>query len=60
MLCQVCFESFGKFTSGKHHPPATTFALEPDIRAETSDNPFVGATRMLFSEAELIIEAEVG
>jgi hypothetical protein len=59
MLCQVGFESFGKFAPRKHDPPATAFAFKPDIRAQACDRPLVGATWVLFSEAEMIVEAQV-
>jgi hypothetical protein len=57
MLGQVSFESFGKFTARQQYPPPTTFALQPDIRAKTRDNPLIGSTGMLFSEAKMIVEA---
>jgi hypothetical protein len=60
VLCQIGFESFSQFAPSKHNPPATALAFEPDIRAETCDGPLVGATGMLFSEAEMIVEAQVG
>ena len=60
VLCQIGFESFGKFAPSEHDTPATDFAFEPDIRAETCDSPLVGATWMLFSEAEMIVETEIG
>ena len=55
MLCQVGFESFRKLAPCQHYAPSTAFAFEPDIRAETRDDPFVGATWMLLSEAEMVI-----
>lgn len=39
---------------------SATFAFKPDIRAETYHGPFVGAARMLFAEAQVIVELEVG
>ena len=60
MLCKVRLESFCQFTPGQQDAPATASAFKPNIRAETCDGPFVGATRMLFSEAEKIIETQVG
>jgi hypothetical protein len=56
MLCQIGFESFCKFTPREHDPPTTAFALKPNIRTEARDDPLVGTTRMLFSEAEVIVE----
>jgi hypothetical protein len=60
VLCKVNFESLGKFTPRQQDSPPTAFAFETDIRAEACDGPFVGAARMLFSEAELIVETQVG
>jgi hypothetical protein len=60
VLCQIGFESFGKFAAGEHNPSSTALAFEPDIRAETCDGPLIGATGMLFSEAEMVVEAQVG
>jgi len=60
MLCQVGFEPFGKFTPCKHDTMTTTFTYESDIRAETGDGPFIGAAWMLFAEAQMIVELEVG
>lgn len=37
-----------------------TFAFESNIRAETGDSPFIGAARMLFAEAQVIVELQVG
>jgi hypothetical protein len=60
VLCQIGFESFGKFAPSEHDMPATALAFEPDVRAETSDSPLVGATGVLFSKAEMIVEVQVG
>jgi hypothetical protein len=60
VLCQIGFESFGKFAPSEHDASSTALAFKPDIRAETCDSPLVGATWMLFSEAEMIVEAEIG
>ena len=57
---EIGFEPFGEFAPGKHNMAPTTFAFEPDIRAEASDGPFVGAARMLFAKAQVIVELEVG
>ena len=59
MLCKVGFKSLCKFTPREHDAPSTAFAFESDIRAETYDGPFIGATWMLFSEAKMIVETEV-
>jgi len=60
VLCEVNFQSLRKFTPRQQNAPPAAFALEPDIRAEACDRPFVGAARMLFSQAEMIVEAQVG
>lgn len=60
MLCQIRLHSLGKFAAGQHHSSSTARTFQPDIRAETRDNPFIGATRVLFSEAETIIQTQVG
>jgi hypothetical protein len=60
VLCKVGFESLCKFTPRQHDTPSTAFAFESDIRAETCDSPFIGSTWMLFSEAKMVVEAQVG
>ena len=60
MYGKIDLEPFGKFTPCKHDTACASFALEADIRAETRDGPFVGAARMLFAEAQVVVEAKVG
>jgi hypothetical protein len=60
MFGEIGFEPFGKFTAGKHDMASTTFAFEPNICAETGDSPFVGTAGMLFAQAQVIFELEVG
>ncbi len=60
MFCQAGFESLGKFTPREHNPSAAAFAFEADIRTQTRNGPLIGAAGMLFSEAEMIVEMEVG
>jgi hypothetical protein len=57
---KVGFEPFGKFAPREHDAPSAAFALQPDVRAETRDGPFVGAAWMLFAQAQVVVEAEVG
>ena len=59
MLGKVGFESLGKLAPRQQDAPPAAFAFKTDIRAKTYDGPFVGATRMLFSEAEMIVETQV-
>ena len=60
MFCKVGFQSLGKFTPREHNPSPAAFAFEADIRAKACDGPFVRAARMLFAEAKMIVEAQVG
>lgn len=60
MLCQVGFESLGKFAPCEHDAPPTALAFEPDIRAQTRNGPLIGAARVLFPEAKMIVEVQVG
>jgi hypothetical protein len=59
MWSEVGFQSFGKFPPGEHHTPPTAFAFEADVRAKTCDGPFVGTARMLFAQAQVIVELQV-
>jgi hypothetical protein len=59
VLGQVGFESFGQFAAGQHDAPATAYAFQPNIRAKTDNIPFIGATRVLFAQAQLVIKAKV-
>ena len=56
---EIGFQSFCQLASGKHHAPATPFAFQPDIRTETRDDPFIGAARMLFTQAQVIVKSQV-
>jgi hypothetical protein len=58
MLGEIGFEPFGQFTTGKHDPPATAFAFQPNIRAQARDRPLIGATGMLFAQAQVIVEMQ--
>jgi len=60
VIGEIGFKPFGKFAPGKHDVAPTTLAFESDIGAKTSDSPFVGAAGMLFTEAQMIFELEVG
>jgi len=60
MFGKVGLETFGKFTPGKHNTSCAAFTLESDIRAETDHGPFVGAAGMLFAEAQVVVELQVG
>ena len=60
MLGKVDLESPGKLAPCQQDAPPTAFAFQTDIRAKTCDGPFIGAARMLFSEAEMIVETQVG
>ena len=60
MFSEVDFESLCKFAPRQHHAPSAAFAFQPNIRAETRDRPLIGATWMLFAEAQVVVEAKVG
>ena len=60
MFCEIGFEPFGEFAPGKHDAPSAAPAFETDVRAEAGDGPFVGAARVLFAQAQVVVEAEVG
>jgi len=60
VFCEVGFQPFCEFTPCEQDAPPAAFAFEADIRAETGNDPLIGAARMLFSEAEMIVEAQVG
>ena len=60
MVGEIGFEPFGKFAPSKHDVASTTFAFESDIRAEACNGPFVGAARMSFAKAQVIVELKVG
>ncbi len=59
MLGQVCLQSFCQLTPRQQDAPAAASALETDVRAQACDSPLVRTTRMLLSEAEVIVEAQV-
>lgn len=60
VLCEVGFESFCKFAAGKHDTPSTAFAFQPNIRAKTDHGPFIGTARVLFPQAQVIVQLKVG
>ena len=60
MLSQVGFESLCKFTPRQQDASTAPFAFESDVRAKACDGPFVGTAWVLFSEAEMIVETQVG
>jgi hypothetical protein len=59
MFGEIRFEPFGKFTSREHDVSSTAFTFKPDIRAEPGHDPFIGAARMLFTEAEMVFKLKV-
>jgi hypothetical protein len=60
VFSQVGFEPLGKLTPCQEDAPPTAFALEADVRAKAYNGPLVGAARVLFSEAQMIVEMQVG
>lgn len=59
MLGQICFKPFGKLTPREHDAPSAALAFQADICAQARNDPLVRATRMLFSETEVVVEAKV-
>jgi len=60
MYGEICFKPLCKFASGEHDTPPAASTFQPNIRAETRDGPFIGAARMLFAQAQVIVESQVG
>jgi len=60
MFCQIGFESLCQFAPREHDSPSAPFTFQADVRAEACYRPFVGATGMLFAEAQVVVEVEVG
>ncbi len=60
MFCKISFKSLCKFTPREHDAPPAARALEPNVRAQPCDGPLIGTARMLFSEAETIVETKIG
>ena len=60
MLGEICFESLRQFASGQQDASPTTFAFQPDIRAEPDNRPLIRTTWMLFSKAQMIVHLQVG
>ena len=60
VFCQVGFESLCEFAPGKHDTSPAAFTFQPNIRTKTSYRPLIGTTRMLFTESQVVVEAEVG
>jgi hypothetical protein len=60
VLRQVRLESLCQFAPGEQDAAPAALALEADIRAEARHRPFVRAAGMLFSQAEVIVESQVG
>lgn len=58
-LCQIGLQPFRQLAAREHYPPSATFAFESNIRAETCDDPFIGATGMLFTQAQQIVKLKI-
>ena len=57
---EVGFETLCKFASGQHDASATDLAFQPNISAQTDNRPFIGTAWMLFAQAQVIVELQVG
>jgi hypothetical protein len=60
MLSEVGFESLCKLASGQHDVPSTTFTFQTNICTQANHGPFVRAAWMLFPQAQMIVELQVG
>jgi hypothetical protein len=60
MWGEVGFESLCEFTTGKHDTSSTAPAFQPYICAQADNVPFIGAARMLFAKAQVIVQSKVG
>ena len=60
LLCQVGFESLCQLAPRQQDAPPAASTFQPNVRAKTRHGPFVGAARMLFAQAKVIVEPEVG
>lgn len=49
-----------KLTAGEQHPMTACEALDPDIRTQANDFPFVTAARMRLAKAHPVIDLQVG
>ncbi len=57
---EIGFEPLCKFAPREHDAPPASPTFQTNIRAKTRDGPFIGAARMLFAEAQVVVETEVG
>jgi len=57
---EVGLEPPHQLAAGEHHAPTAALALQADIRAEADDGPLVGAAGMGLSQAQVIVELQVG
>lgn len=60
MWSEIGFESLCKFASGQHDVSSTTLAFQPNVCTETDHCPFIGTARVLFAQAQVVIELQVG
>ncbi len=50
------FGAPGQFTPGEHDAMSADPTFQPNIRAEAHNRPFVGATRVRFSQSQDVVE----
>jgi hypothetical protein len=60
MFSEIDFKSLCEFAPREHDAPSAAFTFQPNIGTETRNSPLVGATRMLFAESQVVVEAKVG
>jgi hypothetical protein len=57
---EIGFEPFGKLTAGQQDAASAACAFQPDICAQARDHPLIRAAGVLFAQAQVIVEAQVG
>jgi hypothetical protein len=59
LLGENSLESAGQLTPRQHHPPPAALALQANIRTEPDNSPFIGTTRMWFTQAQAGVELQI-
>lgn len=59
MTGEIDFQPPGKLTPCKHDAVLAKLTFKTNIRAETDDNPFVGAARMGLAQTQVIVKLQV-
>lgn len=57
---QVGFHALGEFAAGEHYPVSAALAFQADVRTQADHGPFVRAAGMRLSQAQMVIQLQVG